>query len=430
MIALHGIGSRQDLPLPFEFVVIGAAVTLLLTFWILVWSWREPRYDRPRCRELPRLSAFTDSLFTQWILRGLVLALWVIVGAALVGGVDRIDNPVFGFVFVLIWVGLVPLSLLFGQIWRTTNPIRTMLRLIGKPRNMQAPVSVLPGAIALFGFCFLELAQPDRATLPVIRGWAALWLVWSMAGVVLRRPGWIASAEPFEVYATTVSRLSPWTRSTSGILALTNPLRHLGTWRPPRFTSAVAVVLLGGTAYDSFSNVLWWVQFVQNSALPRVFWDSIGLTVMVLIVALTYYGAAAGMRLASRSVVEQADLLAPGLVPIVVGYAIAHYATLLWLEGQRTVIQLSDPLGRGWNLFGTAELGVNTSVISYSTLIACLQVVAIVGGHVLGVLVSHDIAVRHLPTEGRRFGPQVTRQMPMLIVMVGYTVSGLLLLFA
>lgn len=430
MRLLHGIGSRQDLPLPFEFVVAGASATLLITFILLVFSWREPRYDRPRYTAMPRLSAFVDHAATRWGLRTAVAAIWLLVGAALVGGVDRIDNPVFGFTYVLVWVGLVPVSLLLGQIWRATNPIRTLLLLVGRRRCAQPAPSVLPGAIALFGFCFLELAQPDRATLPVIRAWAAIWLIWLFAGILARRPHWIASADPFEVYASMLAQASPWTRSSSGVLARTSPLRNLGTWRPPRFISAVAVVLLGGTAYDSFSNVLWWVQFVQNSSLPRVVWDGLGLTVMVLVVAFTYYGAAAAMRLPQRSVRQQADLLAPGLVPIVAGYAIAHYATLLWLEGQRTMIQLSDPLGRGWNLFGTAELGVNTAIIGYSSLIASLQVAAIVGGHVIGVLVSHDIAIRHLQDDGRRFGRQVTGQLPMLAVMVFYTVSGLLLLFA
>ena len=50
-------------------------------------------------------------------------------------------------------------------------------------------------------------------------------------------------------------------------------------------------------------------------------------------------------------------LMAGSLVPIVIGYAIAHYFTLLVVEGQRTAP--SDPLGLGWNVFGTAERGVD-----------------------------------------------------------------------
>lgn len=431
MTPLHGIGSRQDLPLPFEYVLVGAAITLLVTFALLLFAWRTPRLEERRGRELPRLTRVVDSVAVRWGARIAVAALWMLAAAALVGGVDRIDNPVFGFIYVWLWVGLVPLSLLAGTIWRATNPVRTVLALTGEARSQRLVAeSVLPAAAALFGFCFLELVQPGRTTLPVVRAWVAAWLLWVLGGALLRGRTWVASADPFEVYATSIAQLSGWARSERNLIMAINPVRNVASWMPPRYLSAVVVVLLGGTAYDSFSNVVWWVQFTQNSGVPREVWGALGLVTMTLIVGVTYYGGAALMRLPGRSVRQQADLLAPGLIPIVAGYALAHYATLLWLEGQRTAIQFSDPLGAGWNLFGTAELGVNTAIISYSGLIATLQVLCIVGGHVLGVLVSHDIAIRHLDDDGRRFGRQFSGQVGLLAVMVFYTLGGLVLLFA
>ena len=47
-----------------------------------------------------------------------------------------------------------------------------------------------------------------------------------------------------------------------------------------------------------------------------------------------------------------------------------------------------------------------------------------VTGHVLGVIAAHDRAVRLLPKRH-----QLTGQLPLLLVMVFYTVSGLYLLF-
>ncbi len=41
-------------------------------------------------------------------------------------------------------------------------------------------------------------------------------------------------------------------------------------------------------------------------------------------------------------------LLAHSLVPIVVGYIFAHYATYLLEKGQSAFIAMLDPLGRGW----------------------------------------------------------------------------------
>ena len=49
---------------------------------------------------------------------------------------------------------------------------------------------------------------------------------------------------------------------------------------------------------------------------------------------------------------------------------------------------------------------------------------AVVTGHVLGVMAAHDRAITLLP---RRL--QLTGQLPLLLVMVFYTVTGLYLLF-
>ena len=97
-------------------------------------------------------------------------------------------------------------------------------------------------------------------------------------------------------------------------------------------------------------------------------------------------------------------LMAGSVVPIVIGYAIAHYFTLLVVEGQRTAINWSDPLGLGWNVFGSAGMGVNPAIFDHPTAIAIIQVVAIVGGHVLGIVAAHEKARDLLPPD-RAAGP-------------------------
>jgi hypothetical protein len=103
---------------------------------------------------------------------------------------------------------------------------------------------------------------------------------------------------------------------------------------------------------------------------------------------------------------------------------VAHYWSLLVLIGQQTVIQLSDPLGTGANWLGTGGRGIDTTLAGPG-FVAVLQVTAVVTGHVLGVVLAHDRAVRLLPR--RR---AVVGQVPLLVLMVGYTVGGLTLLFA
>ena len=88
-------------------------------------------------------------------------------------------------------------------------------------------------------------------------------------------------------------------------------------------------------------------------------------------------------------------LMAGSLLPIVLRYVVAHYATLLIVEGQRVAINFSDPLGRGWNIFGSAEMGVNSAIFNHPTAIAATQACAIVGGHLVGIICAHEKALHY-----------------------------------
>src|SRR3546814_3114950 len=72
----------------------------------------------------------------------------------------------------------------------------------------------------------------------------------------------------------------------------------------------------------------------------------------------------------------QARRYAPSLIPIVLGYSIAHYFSLLVFEGQSFLALLSDPFGSGWDLFGTAGNTVDFTVVTADQ-IAYVQVAAI-----------------------------------------------------
>jgi hypothetical protein len=434
LIPLHGIASRRDLPLPFSFVVAGAVLALVISFAILIFAWRMPRFTRVGGRDLPRLTAVVDSRAVQLIARALVLATYAWAGLAMMAGQDLLTNPIFGFVFVWMWVGLVPISLLLGQFWRATNPLRTIHRgLCAVARvdpeqgllSLPAGIGVWPAAIGLFGFGWLELVQPDRTTLAVLRVWALAWLVILVLGAIVFGQRWIGAADPFEAYASTIAQMSIF-RRVGDQLRLVNPLAGLNAWRAPPGATAVVAALLGSTAFDSFTNTSWWIRTVQNSALPTVLWGTAGLLTMVIIVFVTFSLGAAWMgRYGDRPAWEYPRLMVGSLLPIVLGYVVAHYATLLIVEGQRVAINFSDPLGRGWNTFGSAEMGVNSAIFNHPTGIAVMQTCAIVGGHVFGIICAHEKAVALLPPDRA-----VRGQLPLLLVMIGYTCAGLLLLFS
>ncbi len=432
LVPMHGIASRQDLPLPFEYVVVGATVALLVSFVLMFFGWPDRRYAERKGKRLFRMPAPIT-----WLVRIVVLALYLLAALALVAGEERLTNPVFGFVFAVVWVGLVPLSALFGPVWAAVNPLRTIHRglsalLRTKPEEglftLPKSVGVWPAALGLLLFAFLELVQPGRTTLAVMQLYVAVWFVVCVLGAVLFGNRWIGAADPFEAYATTVASGAPVQVARDGVIQLMNPLRALATWKPPPGTTAVVCVLLGSTAFDSFANTSWWVRRIQDSPVPYEVWGTGGLLVMAAIVLATFALACVAMKPFSRrgvSVRALPRLMAPSVVPILVGYAIAHYLTLLLIEGQRTFINLSDPLGLGWNLLGTAEFGVNTFLVMNPMPIAIMQAVAIVGGHVIGIVAAHERSLAIL-----RSDRAVRGQVPMLAVMVFYTIAGLLLLFS
>ncbi len=114
---------------------------------------------------------------------------------------------------------------------------------------------------------------------------------------------------------------------------------------------------------------------------------------------------------------------AHSLVPIAVGYLIAHYLSLLVFAGQQALIRASDPLVNGSEWFGTPHLEVDYAVLT-TTSIATIQVISIVTGHGLGVFAAHDRSVRLFPRTKALIG-----QLPIMALMVGYTIGGLSLLF-
>jgi len=434
LVPLHGIASRHDLPLPFSYVVVGAVLALGISFVVLLLAWRRPRFAEVGGWPLPRLTRLVDSPVLRGAARLLVLALYAWVALALLAGRDLLTNPSFGFVYVWLWVGLIPISLLLGPVWAVTNPVRTVHALLcaaarvdpdeGLVRLPRA-VGVWPAAVGLFGFAWLELVQPDRTTLAVLRVWALAWFVVLVLGAILFGRRWVGAADPFEVYATSVAQLSPWRRVGSE-LRLVNPLAGLAAWRPPPGAVGVVAALLGSTAFDSFANLSWWIQTVQASPVVTVAWFSGGLVVMILVVLVSFSLAAAWMgRYGDRPARAYPRLMAGSVVPIVIGYAVAHYFTLLVAEGQHTAILLSDPLGRGWDVLGTGGLRVDDAVFAHPAVVATVQAAAIVLGHVLGIVCAHEKAVGLLPERAALRG-----QWPMLVVMVGYTCAGLVLLFS
>jgi hypothetical protein len=445
VVLAHGLGGSGDLPVPYAYAMVGAAWALTFTFALVAFAWRRPRFDplKPGRPVPTALTTFVDSRVTRCSAAALALVFAVWAVAAGVWGPESESNALLGAFYVLLWVGLVALSLAIGPVWRVISPTRTVYLLLrrviperlGRPRlSYPEGWGYRPAAFGLFAFVWMELASPNSASLRWVRTWIAAYAVLMLVGAWLCGQRWLARADPFGVYSMAVSRLSPFRRNPeTGKIVVGNPLDHLPSLPVRPGVVVLLAVLLGSTAFDSFSSSPTWRgfsdQITREFGAPPTLASSalrtIGLIVFICVVAVTFSLAArttGGVTAEQRR--ELPGEMAHSLIPIVVGYIFAHYLSYLVERGQQAVFALADPFGHGWNLFGLAHLHVAYVLSMHPPVLAAVKVTCVVTGHILAVIAAHDKALRLLPA-----GHQLTGQLTMMLVMVGYTFTGLYLLF-
>ena len=433
VVLAHGVGSRSDLPIPLSLALYAAAMAVLVSFAALVVLWRHAKLTDGGSDgiALPAgLQALIDSGPVRRALQGVMLLLALFVTAvALRGPGATNDNLAPYAVYVTLWVGLIPASLLLGPVWRIVNPLRLLHRLVAPlagppptPRLLDR-LGYWPAAVSLTVFVWLELVYPARTDPRTVGAFLVVYASVQLAASFWFGERWFSRGDGFEVYSALLGRLAPIGRRSDGRLALRNPLRNAATLRSERGFAAVAIVLVGSTGFDGLSRTQYWVQ--GPGAANDTLSGTLGLLAMIGLTAVLYVGATAGNgALARQRPWEQPRRYAHTVLPIAAGYAIAHYFSLLLLDGQATWILASNPFGvEGVDLFGTYGNAVNYTLLSTST-IAYVQVGAIVVGHVLGVVLAHDAALR------AKAQARAGEQLPLVAAMVAFTVGGLALLFS
>jgi hypothetical protein len=436
LLPQHGLGGAQDLPVSRELAILGAAAAVAVSFVVLALAWRTGRYDAATSgRPAPHwLAGLVDSTAWRAALRavGLVSLLYLVLVA--LAGKDLLTNPIFGIFYVWIWVGMVPASLVFGRVWRAISPWRLvntgLARITGAspddglyayPRRL----GMWPGALGLFAFVWIELVDPHNVELGHLTFWCAGYLVAMVVGGALFGNVFYARADPFEVYSSLVARASVWGRR-DGVLVVRSPLANLDSSPTDPGLLAVVAVLFGSTAFDAFRESTRWLTFIQGDGAPIVLQNTLGLVGFCAGVGAIFWVASVATGIGPG----QSRRLLPGtfahaLVPIIIGYIVAHYLSYLVEVGTFTLIEASDPLGRGSDVLGTGGLTVPYWLSYHPTFLAECKVAAVVTGHVVGVVAAHERAIKVLPKRH-----QLTGQLPLLAAMIAFTVGGLYLLFS
>lgn len=444
LLLAHGLVGRTDLPIPKWLFGWAAAVVLIISFAALAVLWPKPELQEERGKrwfDMPRI--------VEPLLGALgVFAFTVIVYAGLAGVQDAQDNIAPTTIYVYLWIAIPVLSILFGDVFRAINPWRAIARFVawvaGRLSKGPAPDPIAyperlgrwPAAIMIFAFTWVELAYAngdDPSHLAIMAlAYAAVQLI-GMAFYGIDQ--WEDRADGFQVLFTTFARLSPFRRH-GRELWRRPPLNGAPQIETVPGTLALLIVAIGTTSFDGFTGGPVWKDLGKwlddrfqdigfSLTMSGQLANTVGLIAMTLLVGLFYHLGVRGMTRVGtgHTTGELSRRFAHTLIPIALAYMLAHYFSLLVYQGQALGYLVSDPLGNGSDIFGTADAGIDYNLIG-ATAIWYVQVGALVAGHVAGLMLAHDRALV-LYEKARE---AVRSQYWMLIVMIGFTSLGLWLL--
>jgi hypothetical protein len=434
----HGLTARADLPLPRWLFGWGAAVVLVISFLALAVLWPKPKLEEARSRPIPGSRLLTSRVVE--ILCGAigvaVLALVIYVGFA--GEQTPSSNIAPVIVFITFWVGFVPLSVVFGNVFAAFNPWRAIGRVVFRSARRPYPARLgrWPAALVLIAFSTFELAvrqssAPEKVAVVAVAYSVVTLVCMAVYGV----EAWIERGEGFSVYFDLFSRMAPFGRE-GDVIVLRPPLAGLPKLVPMPGTTMVVAVMIGSLTYDGMAEASFYQDVAQ--ALRDVagalgagdVWQAqiaafLGLMGSIVLVLLLYWVGCVGASLVDRTTTPTsvANAFAHSLVPIAFAYVSAHYFTLLLFQGQTIVPLASDPLGHGSDLFGTADWRIDYGLIGAES-VWYIQVILVVVGHALALALAHDRAL----VLYRLQRDAVRSQFWMLGVMVVFTSLALFLL--
>jgi hypothetical protein len=447
--AAHGLVGRADLPIPAWLFGWAAAVVLIVSFAGLALLWQEPKLEgRDFFRPAPEGMSFALINPATEVFAGLLgIGLLVLtVYAGIEGEQSPQANFTPTFIYVIFWVAFVPLSILLGDVFRAVNPWRAIARGAGwlasrvagpLPTPFRYPdwLGRWPAAIGLFAFAWMELAYTEGSDPSTLAVAALVYTAITLLAIAcFGTEAWISRGETFSVYFNLFSRIAP-VEVRDGRLGFRPPLSALTRLEALSGTIPLLCVMIGTVAFDGASEGKPWVDvapdiqdfftsvgFSLGTALEITL--TIGMLIGVGVVAMIYSLGIVGVRTVDRrDFREIAHSYMHTLVPIAAAYVLAHYFSLLAYNGQSIIYLASDPLGRGSDLFGTADSTIDYNIVN-ATAIWYVQVGVLVVGHVCGLILAHDRALAMY----QKAKTATTSQYWMLAVMVAFTTGGLFLL--
>ncbi len=385
------------------------------------------RWWRPR---LPVVTSCLSALLFLWLM-----------SVGLTGSRDPLSNPLTLSIWTIWWIALVSLQGLIGNLWKWINPWTgpvAVLRQLGFQPFLRLPVQIGHGmAIVTFlGFGLFLMADIAPADPGRLANFAGGYWLFTLLAILAFGPRWMLRAEGISVLMRNYAGIAPFGRKRRTLAAGLWGWKVLQARVPPLGLAIFMVIMLGSGSFDGLNETFWWLGFLGINPLEFpgrsavVTQNVVGLllanAILLGVFAITIWF---GLRLirSDMPLTRGIAIFAPSILPIALGYHIAHYYASFLVEGQYAMVALNDPFATGADLLGLGTFYVTTGFFNTPDsvrLIFLTQAGAVVLGHVLAVLLAHALAVRHFGTNARA----AISQAPLALFMIGYTFFGLWLL--
>ncbi len=410
--AAHSLNPTYESRLPLAVYLVGAALTVALSFAFVIV--RDVRATPPVLDDVGTLPPAP----LRYLLRAVGLFGWAwIIAQGIAGGSSDADVSSL-FLWVYGWVGLAIVCAVIGPAWHFLDPFSTLHDMAAaglRAAHIQgwaiadypARLGRWPGTIGFAFFVWLELVvMGGPSTLFIVLvGYTAFTLA-MMAQ--FGRDEWRSHGETFTVWFRLLGRLA-YLRLVDETGRVHRRTFGSGLLEPGWSAADVTLAALGVSSiiFDGLS---------QTEAFFTLF-GAPGIAVRTVLL-FAFIGIVIALAFAVARTVSLGAIGA-GLVPIALGYLVAHYMTYLLIDGQRIVIAISDPFQKGWDIFGTAFFTPSGAWLP-AGLVWTAQLAAVVGGHMLGAWGGHVVAAADAPA-GITARDLRLRQLPLAIVMVSLT---------
>ena len=448
----HGFGERYDLPVPLV-LYLGGAVSAVVYSFVVIGLFLKTninlnRYPTFNILKIPLLSLLGSKVLIYFIKMTTSCIFLLVIASGLFGNQEPTNNLAPTMVWVIGWVGIAYTSALIGNVWLLINPWNNTFAifqfidstfnnrrqsLIGRLEYTES-YGMWPAIVLLLAFAWIELVYVNSSTPFNISILLLIYSIITWAGmVVFGKKQWLENCEIFSIIFGILAKFAPseaYRKDKELVLNLRPPAVELTLTESKSLSEMILIItLLATITFDGFMATPAWANLtnIVYGFIPNMtFVSTLGLVSSVTLFIITYIVTCKFISLASNNMIDtkgMSVIFIYSLVPISLAYHLAHFLSYLLIQGQLVVPLISDPMGFGWDLFGTANYKLNIAIIG-ARFAWITAVISIVVGHIIAVYIGHVVAINKLGSRKTA----IRSQTPMLGLMIIYTICSLWIL--